>query len=112
MNLNLRIFEFCNVLRMPFSVQRWRSSPDHNKAVGGAPKSKHITGDAADLTFDTVADLEAATEQAIEMGFEGVEMDVTNNHLHIDVGPRVWRVLKTSHGYSNLPARFLSSSPA
>lgn len=114
MNLNLRLFEFCNALAVPFNVERWRSTSAHNRVIGGAPNSKHLTGDAIDLSFDSKDDLLSSALLACMLKFEGIELDLTNNHLHVDCGPRLWHVTKTYAGYVPLDEAQLapSSSPA
>ena len=77
----------------PASVTRWVSTPEHNAAVGGAPNSGHLTGNAVDLVFDSWAELQAGAKRATELGFHGIEADVTNQHLHLDMLDRIWRVV-------------------
>jgi len=82
----------------PNSLTRLWSTPARNKAVGGAPESGHVLDathvcHAVDLVFDTAAGLRAAAQTAVAMGFQGVEVDLTNMHLHLDAKPRIWRVV-------------------
>lgn len=82
----------------PNSLTRLWSTPAHNQAVGGAKESGHVqdgthTCHAVDLVFDTAAELRAAAQTAVAMGFQGVEVDLTNMHLHLDAKPRIWRVV-------------------
>lgn len=37
-----------------FFIRNGYRTPEHNKAVGGAPKSRHIKGDAVDMTIDDI----------------------------------------------------------
>ena len=39
-------------LTVPFSVSSWIRTPKHNDAVGGKPKSKHLSGEALDAVLD------------------------------------------------------------
>ncbi len=65
-------------------------SPEHNRAVGGAPRSKHMDGTAFDVSManhDPVA-FEAA---AREVGFLGFGFYPRSGFIHIDLGPaRQW----------------------
>lgn len=82
----------------PASVTRWCSTVAHNKAVGGAPNSGHLSGKAVDLIFDSAQELRLAASAAFGLGFMGIEVDLTNNHVHLDVLPRVWRVVHHGKG--------------
>jgi hypothetical protein len=73
------------------SFSNWRHrSPAHNKAVDGAPRSKHMDGTAFDISManhDPVA-FEAA---ARAVGFLGFGTYPRSNFMHIDLGPaRSW----------------------
>jgi hypothetical protein len=65
-------------------------SPEHNRAVGGATRSKHMDGTAFDIAMsnhDPVA-FEAA---AREVGFLGFGTYPRSGFMHIDLGPaRAW----------------------
>lgn len=100
MKLSKRLFDFLNELPVDFSMTRWRTTALRNKskAVGGAPKSKHLTGNAVDLTTDTIEDMRTIASLALTEGIEGIEIDLSNNHLHLDNGPRIWRVIKKADG--------------
>lgn len=83
----------------PGSVTRLCSTVAHNKAVGGAPNSGHLAPCvAADLVYDTAEQLQAAAKGAFQAGFMGIEVDLTNNHLHLDEKPRLWRVVHRGPG--------------
>lgn len=86
--------------RVPGSVSSLARTATHNAAVGGATKSGHVYGTearpwcvAADLIYDHPDDLPRAAQAAIDLGFTGVELDLTNTHLHVDCLPRLWHVV-------------------
>jgi len=70
----------------PLRIVSGYRSPAYNASVGGAPDSRHIHGDAADIPegYCTVAQAEAA-------GFAGIGTGKTGTPVHLDVrpGPRV-----------------------
>ena len=76
----------------PLRINSWYRPPAINKAVGGAPSSRHIEGDAADLTltkgtarqklkFET--DLDKSWNGGIGRGHK-----FGKGYLHIDTGPK------------------------
>jgi zinc D-Ala-D-Ala carboxypeptidase len=77
-------------LGKPLILRSAYRSPEHNRAVGGAPRSKHMDGTAFDIAMgnhDPVA-FEAA---AREVGFLGFGYYPRSGFMHIDLGPaRVW----------------------
>ncbi|PKQ10798.1 MAG: peptidase M15 [Alphaproteobacteria bacterium HGW-Alphaproteobacteria-1] len=79
-----------NRLGKPLIVRSAYRSPAHNKAVGGAPRSKHMDGAAFDIAMsnhDPVA-FEAA---ARAVGFLGFGYYPRSGFMHIDLGPaRSW----------------------
>jgi len=79
-----------NRLGKPLIVRSGYRSPSHNRAVGGAPASKHILGTAFDIAMsnhDPVA-FEAA---ARAVGFLGFGYYPRSGFMHIDLGPaRSW----------------------
>ena len=74
----------------PLIVRSAYRSPEHNRAVGGAPRSKHMDGAAFDITManhDPVA-FEAA---AREVEFLGFGFYPRSGFIHVDLGPaRQW----------------------
>ncbi|MGY6534287.1 MAG: YcbK family protein [Pararhodobacter sp.] len=74
----------------PLIVRSAYRSPAHNRAVGGAPRSRHIDGTAFDIAMsnhDPVA-FEAA---ARAVGFPGFGFHPRSGFIHIDLGPaRQW----------------------
>ena len=79
-----------NRLGKPLIVRSGYRSPSHNRAVGGAPASKHMLGTAFDIAMsnhDPVA-FEAA---AREVGFLGFGFYPRSGFIHVDLGPaRQW----------------------
>lgn len=55
-------------------------SRTHNKAVGGASKSRHVIGDATDVQFKGISP-EVVAEAAEELGFDGIGLYDTFTHL-------------------------------
>jgi hypothetical protein len=98
--IDLEFAEQVNALLIdhPASITRWVSTVAHNKAVGGAPNSGHLYGRAVDLVFDSAEEFIAGARRAFELGFQGIEADVTNRHLHVDALPRIWRVVHRGPG--------------
>lgn len=77
-------------LGKPLIVRSAYRSPEHNRNVGGAPRSKHMDGTAFDIAMsnhDPVA-FEAA---AREVGFRGFGFYPRSGFIHVDLGPaRTW----------------------
>ena len=77
-------------LGKPLIVRSAYRSPEHNRRVGGAPRSKHMDGTAFDIAManhDPVA-FEVA---AREVGFLGFGFYPRSGFMHVDLGPaRVW----------------------
>ncbi len=77
-------------LGKPLIVRSAYRSPEHNRAVGGAKRSKHLEGAAFDIAManhDPVV-FEAA---AREVGFLGFGYYPRSGFMHIDLGPaRSW----------------------
>ncbi len=65
-------------------------SPSHNRAVGGAPASKHMLGTAFDIAMSN-HDPVAFAEAARAVGFLGFGTYPRSGFMHIDLGPaRYW----------------------
>ena len=77
-------------LGKPLIVRSAYRSPEHNRAVGGATRSKHLDGAAFDIAMsnhDPIA-FEAA---ARAVGFLGFGFYPRSGFMHIDLGPaRQW----------------------
>lgn len=81
----------------PASIDSWYRTPARNKAIGGAPNSYHVLGLAVDLIFDSLEDLFRGAYGARDMGFQGIEVDLTNKHLHLDGREKSWHVVRTKY---------------
>ena len=92
--ISQELIDKLNQMRTPFSIDSMIRTPSHNASVGGAPHSAHVSGQAADLIFDNGLDMVKAAYEALSIGFMGIEVDAGNQHLHLDVMGRVWRVWK------------------
>ena len=77
-------------LGKPLIVRSAYRSPEHNRAVGGAPRSKHMDGTAFDIAMSN-HDPAAFEAAAREVGFLGFGFYPRSGFIHIDLGPaRVW----------------------
>ena len=74
----------------PMIVNSGYRSPAHNKAVGGAPASKHMLGTAFDIAMSN-HDPAAFMAAARAVGFLGFGTYPRSSFMHIDLGPaRRW----------------------
>ena len=79
-----------NRLGKPLIIRSAYRSPSHNRAVGGASRSKHMDGTAFDIAM---ANHDPATFMAATraVGFLGFGTYPRSGFLHIDLGPaRSW----------------------
>lgn len=73
----------------PITVTSWYRPPAVNRAVGGAPRSKHLTGGAVDIV---VHGLSASRVQDILRPTWKGGIGLANTFTHLDLGPeRAWR---------------------
>ena len=75
-----------NRLGKPLIVRSGYRSPSHNRAVGGAPASKHMLGTAFDIAMSN-HDPVAFAEAARAVGFLGFGTYPRSGFMHIDLGP-------------------------
>jgi zinc D-Ala-D-Ala carboxypeptidase len=77
-------------LGKPLIVRSAYRSPEHNRAVGGAPRSKHLDGAAFDIAMGN-HDPVAFEAEARAVGFLGFGFYPRSGFMHIDLGPaRQW----------------------
>jgi zinc D-Ala-D-Ala carboxypeptidase len=74
-------------LGKPLIVRSAYRSPEHNRAVGGATRSKHMDGAAFDIAMAN-HDPEAFEAAAREVGFLGFGFYPRSGFMHVDLGPR------------------------
>lgn len=95
-NFVKRLDELREKFGRPLLLNRAYSCPEHNAAVGGAPKSQHMTGCAADINVSKMNAVDKYTllKLVINLGFTvGVRDDI----LHVDtrVGLPIYFTYKT-----------------
>jgi zinc D-Ala-D-Ala carboxypeptidase len=77
-------------LGKPLIVRSAYRSPEHNRAMGGANRSKHMDGTAFDIAMSN-HDPVAFEVAAREVGFLGFGYYRRSGFMHIDLGPaRSW----------------------
>jgi zinc D-Ala-D-Ala carboxypeptidase len=77
-------------LGKPLIVLSAYRSPQHNRAIGGAPRSKHMDGTAFDISMAN-HDPAAFEAAARAVGFLGFGYYPRSGFMHIDLGPaRQW----------------------
>ena len=69
----------------PITILRAYRSPYHNSCGGGAPLSRHLFGDACDISIRN-KDKFLLEKLALELGFTG--LGYYNTFLHIDRRPK------------------------
>lgn len=79
-----------NRLGKPLIIRSAYRSPEHNRAVGGAPASKHMQATAFDIAMSN-HDPAAFEAAARAVGFLGFGYYPRSGFMHIDLGPaRSW----------------------
>lgn len=77
-------------LGKPLIVRSAYRSPEHNRAVGGAKRSKHLIGAAFDVAMEN-HDPVAFEAAAREIGLLGFGFYPRSGFMHVDLGPaRQW----------------------
>jgi len=77
-------------LGKPLILRSAYRSPEHNRRVGGAPRSKHMDGTAFDVAMSN-HDPAAFEAAARAVGFLGFGFYPRSGFIHIDLGPaRQW----------------------
>ncbi|MET4294703.1 uncharacterized protein YcbK (DUF882 family) [Bradyrhizobium sp. LB8.2] len=78
---------FCS---FPWRVTAGYRTAAHNKLIGGASASRHLTGEAADIACTDSSSRYAIVAAAIKAGIKGIE--VCDRHIHLDnrSKPTLW----------------------
>ena len=86
-----------NAMGRPLTINSGYRSPAVNKAVGGASRSSHMSGGAADISVRdmTAAQVRKLVQEAVNAGFTGFGFGTNQagvaTFLHVDLGPkRAW----------------------
>ena len=78
-NLNQAFRDRVGIPYTPNSAYR---TPEHNKRVGGSPKSQHLTGKAIDIPLLKGYTIDEMAGIAEELGFTGIGL--YRNFIHVD----------------------------
>lgn len=70
----------------PLIITSGYRCPTHNKAVGGAAKSQHVLGTAADISARGIG-VDELARTAERVGFGGMGLYHRQNFVHVDVRP-------------------------
>lgn len=77
----------------PMSISSGYRTKSHNKSVGGAPLSAHLTGEAVDVSWSNLSleDKKELLETVRKLGFTGI--GIAKSFVHLDIKPRIasWR---------------------
>jgi len=88
--LIMRLEALRNAVKRPIHVLSGYRCPEHNKAIGGAPKSQHMQGKAADIRVEGL-DVEELANCADAIGFGGIGTYRKQGFVHVDVRDRKTR---------------------
>jgi uncharacterized protein YcbK (DUF882 family) len=69
---------------LPITINSGYRTPEHNTKIGGAPKSQHMLGKAADISVRGWT-AKQITEMAETIGFGGIGIYHKQNFVHVDV---------------------------
>lgn len=85
-----RLQRLRTALNRPLLITSAYRSESHNRRVGGAPKSLHLTGRAFDVRMENHSPEQFVT-MARKVGFDGIGYYPRQGFIHVDTGPeRTW----------------------
>lgn len=73
---------FRDKVGIPYTPNSAYRTPEHNKRVGGSPKSQHLSGKAIDIPLLKGYTIEEMAGIAEELGFTGIGL--YQNFIHVD----------------------------
>jgi len=74
------------LIGQPLIITSGYRCPTHNRAVGGAAKSQHVLGTAADISARGIG-VDKLAGAAEQVGFGGIGLYHRQNFVHVDVRP-------------------------
>jgi zinc D-Ala-D-Ala carboxypeptidase len=89
-NLVEKIQKLRDYLGKPIIVVSGYRTPEYNKLIGGAPKSQHMQGKAADIKVTGVSPYEVA-KAAKTIGFNGIGIYPTFTHIDVRATKSYWK---------------------
>jgi len=72
-----------DLIKAPLVIQSAFRSPAVNQAVGGAPSSQHILGQAADIHCNTISKLDLFKMIGSQLDYDQLIYEVDANCLHV-----------------------------
>ena len=73
---------------IPFVINSGKRCERHNKSVGGVSRSKHLTGEAADIRTDTQRERAIILRALLGVGFRSIA--IAKTFLHVDTYSEDW----------------------
>ena len=77
-----------DVIGKPVVVTSGYRCPAHNKTIGGAPNSLHLSGMAADVKVEGVSSFKIAELAEMIPAFENGGIGIYKRHTHLDIRGR------------------------
>lgn len=101
------------VIGQKLNINSGYRCPNHNSEVGGAPESKHVLGEAADLHVPDGWSLKQMYDLAVKYGATGIGGYPESEFIHVDVGtdfrPYTWGSFPESGGTADATNRVQSA---
>lgn len=91
------------IVGKPLRIPSGYRTPEHNKRVGGAPKSAHLDGLAVDISRHNLSRFDTAllVDTLITLGFQGIGID--DHFIHGDMKPRRASWIYVDGGQRSIP---------
>lgn len=78
-----KLQELRDKIGLPIRINSAYRTPEHNKAIGGSPKSQHMLGKAADISVSGIS-AESLAIMCETMGFGGIGIYKSKGFVHVD----------------------------